>query len=151
MTQLSKNFTLEEMTKSQTALRLGIPNQPTKVALENLKALCNKVLQPIRDHYRRSVMVNSGYRSPELNAAIGGSSNSQHCMGQAADIEIAGVDNATLAKWILANLEFDQLILEYYTPGVPDSGWVHVSYSTKKNRKQTLTISKSSTKQGLLA
>jgi len=139
---LSANFTLKELTKSDTATRLGLDNTPDAQALENLKTLCEKVLQPVREHFGKSVTVNSGYRSPESNAAVGGSKTSDHCKGQAADIEIAGVANADLAQWIMDNLEYTQLILEFYTSGIPDSGWVHVSYDPNNLKKQELTATK---------
>ena len=139
---LSANFTLKELTKSDTATRLGLDNTPDDEALENLKTLCEKVLQPVREHFGKSVTVNSGYRSPESNAAVGGSKTSDHCKGMAADIEIVGVANADLAQWIMDNLEYTQLILEFYTPGIPDSGWVHVSYDPNNLKKQELTATK---------
>jgi zinc D-Ala-D-Ala carboxypeptidase len=139
---LSANFTLKELTKSDTATRLGLDNTPDDEALENLKTLCEKVLQPVREHYGKSVSVNSAYRSPESNAAVGGSKTSDHCKGMAADIEIVGVANADLAQWIMDNLEYTQLILEFYTPGIPDSGWVHVSYDPNNLKKQELTATK---------
>ena len=139
---LSANFTLKELTKSDTATRLGLDNTPDDEALENLKTLCEKVLQPVREHYGKSVTVNSDYRSPESNAAVGGSKTSDHCKGMAADIEIVGVANADLAQWIMDNLEYTQLILEFYTPGIPDSGWVHVSYDPNNLKKQELTATK---------
>lgn len=140
--QLTNNFSLHEMTKSETALRLGMENTPTDEAIANLRALCETVLQPVRDHYGKGVKVNSGYRAPEVNAAVGGSKTSDHCKGQAADIEIPGVPNAELAKWIEANLPYTQLILEFYTQGIPDSGWVHVSYDPNNLKKQSLTAVK---------
>jgi hypothetical protein len=139
---LSPNFTLAEMTKSETALRHDMDNTPGEKEIGNLKLLCEKVLQPIRDHYGKGVKVNSGFRHPEVNAKVGGSKTSDHCLGQAADIEIPGVANAELAEWIRDNLEFRQLILEFYTPGVPDSGWVHVSYVAEDNKKQVMTATK---------
>ena len=139
---LSTNFTLKELTKSDTATRLGLDNTPDDEALENLKTLCEKVLQPVREHFDKSVSVNSAYRSPESNAAVGGSKTSDHCKGMAADIEIVGVANADLAQWIMDNLEYTQLILEFYTPGIPDSGWVHVSYDPNNLKKQELTATK---------
>jgi len=139
---LSANFTLKELTKSDTATRLGLDNTPDAQALENLKTLCEKVLQPVREHFDKSVSVNSAYRSPESNAAVGGSKTSDHCKGMAADIEIVGVANADLAQWIMDNLEYTQLILEFYTPGIPDSGWVHVSYDPNNLKKQELTATK---------
>ena len=139
---LSANFTLKELTKSDTATRLGLDNTPDDEALENLKTLCEMVLQPVREHYGKSVSVNSAYRSPESNAAVGGSKTSDHCKGMAADIEIVGVANADLAQWIMDNLDYTQLILEFYTPGIPDSGWVHVSYDPNNLKKQELTATK---------
>jgi hypothetical protein len=152
---LSPNFTLAEMTKSETALRHGMDNEPGEQEIAALKLLCEKVLQPVRDHYGKGVKVNSGFRHPEVNAKVGGSKTSDHCRGQAADIEIPGVANAELAEWIRDNLEFRQLILEFYTPGIPDSGWVHVSYVAEDNKKQVLTATKKDGKtvylEGLVA
>jgi hypothetical protein len=142
MTQLTANFSLHELSKSETALRMGLDNTPDDEATENLRLLCEKVLQPVRDHYGKGVKVNSAYRSPESNAAVGGSKTSDHCKGMAADIEIPGVANADLAQWIMDNLDYTQLILEFYTPGIPDSGWVHVSYDPNLLKKQELTATK---------
>jgi len=139
---LTKNFTLEEMIKSETALRHGMDNTPGENEIGNLKLLCEKVLQPVRDHFGKGVKVNSGFRHPDVNAKVGGSRTSDHTRGQASDIEIPGVPNAELAEWIKNNLEFRQLILEFYTPGVPDSGWVHVSYVAEDNKKEVLTATK---------
>ena len=140
--KLSKNFSLKEMTKSQTALRRGIDNEPGDEQEANLQQLCEQVLQKVRDHFGKPVTVNSGYRSPELNKAIGGSTTSDHCKGMAADIEIPGISNYEIADWIKENCEFRQLILEFYTPGVPDSGWVHVSYNYEENEKKVMTALK---------
>lgn len=140
--QLSANFSLSEMVKSETALRYDMDNTPGEAEIANLKTLCEKVLQPVREHYGKGVKVNSGFRHPEVNAKVGGSKTSDHCKGQAADIEIPGVANADLAEWIKDNLEFTQLILEFYTPGVPDSGWVHVSYDSANLKKQAMTAMK---------
>ncbi len=142
MTQLTANFSLHELTKSETALRMGLDNTPGPVETEYLKILAERVLQPIRDHFQKGVKVNSGYRSPDSNAAVNGSRTSAHCKGQAADIEIPGVPNAELAQWIMDNLDYTQLILEFYTPGIPDSGWVHVSYNPDNLKKQELTAMK---------
>ena len=130
------------MTKSETALRLDLPNDPEPDHLENMKALAENVLQPVRNYFGMGVKVNSAYRHPDVNKAVGGSRTSDHCKGQAADIEIPGIANADLAQWISENLEFRQLILEFYTPGVPDSGWVHVSYVEGDNKKQVMTAMK---------
>jgi hypothetical protein len=139
---LTKNFTLSELTKSETALRKGLNNEPTQETISALQLLAVTVLQPVRDHYAKGVKVNSGYRSPEVNASVGGSKTSDHCKGQAADIEIPGVANAELAEYIKDTLQFTQLILEFYTPGVPDSGWVHVSYDPTNLKKQVMTAVK---------
>ena len=140
--KLTENFSLSEMTKSETALRQGLDNTPGDEEIDNLRKLAENVLQPIREAYGRGVKVNSGFRHPDVNAAVGGSRTSDHCKGQAADIEIPGVANADLAQWISENLEFRQLILEFYTPGIPDSGWVHVSYVDGDNKKQVMTAMK---------
>jgi len=140
--RLSKNFTLQEFTKSQTALRQGIDNTPEGEHLEAAKSLFENVVQPVRENFGPTV-INSGYRGPALNEAVGGSSKSQHCKGEAVDIECPGVPNADIAQWIVDNLDFDQVILEFYTPGIPDSGWVHVSYKAEGgNRKSILTAMK---------
>lgn len=139
---LSANFTLKELTKSDTATRLGLDNTPDDATIENLKLLCEKVLQPVREHFGKPVTINSGYRSPESNAAVGGSKTSDHCKGQACDLEIDGVSNPDLAQWIMDNLEYTQLILEFYTQGQPNSGWVHVSYDPNNLKKQELTATK---------
>ena len=152
---LSPNFTLSEMTKSETALRHGMENTPNQEQISNMQLLAVKVLQPVRDHYKRGVKVNSGFRHPDVNAAVGGSRTSDHTRGMAADIEIPGVANAELAEWIQQNLDFTQLILEFYTPGIPDSGWVHVSYDPANLKKQVMTAmregGKTVYKPGLIA
>ena len=124
---LTRNFTLSELTKSDTAIRKGIDNNPNAEQIEKLKTLCEKILQPVRDHFGR-VKVTSGFRSPILCQAIGSSVNSQHVRAEAADFECVGVDNCELADWIHRELEWDQLILEFYTPGEPNSGWIHCSW-----------------------
>ena len=134
--KLTKNFSLGEMTKSQTALRRGIDNTPTPDKIDPLILLCQKVLQPVRDHFDRPVTITSGYRSPELCAAIGSKVTSQHTKGQAADFEVPGVSNMEVAQWIADNCEFDQLILECFTGG--NTGWIHCSY-VHEPRKELLT------------
>ena len=148
---LSANFTLKELTKSDTATRLGLDNTPDEATIENLKLLCQEVLQPIRDHFGKSVTVNSGFRSPESNAAVGGSKTSDHCLGRAADIEIDGISNPDLAHWIMDNLDYTQLILEFYTQCQPNSGWVHVSYDPNNIKMQELTAVKVAGKTTYLA
>lgn len=140
--QLTENFSLHELTKSETALRHGLDNTPSDTEIENLRTLCENILQPVRTAYGRGVKVNSGFRHPDVNAAVGGSKTSDHCRGQAADIEIPGIPNADLAKYIAENFKFTQLILEFYTQGIPDSGWVHVSYDASNLKCQTLTAVK---------
>jgi zinc D-Ala-D-Ala carboxypeptidase len=156
MTMLTNNFSLHEMIKSETAIRRDMDNTPhSDEVVQNLTMLCEQVLQPLRDVYGVGIKVNSGYRSPDVNAAVGGSRTSDHCKGQAADIEIPGVANADLAQYIADNFNFTQLILEFYTQGVPDSGWVHVSYDSNNLKKQVMTAVRQSGKtvylQGLVA
>ena len=139
---LSKSFTLNELTKSQEATRLGIDNIPNEEHIQNLKILCEKILQPIRDFYGMPLSVSSGYRSVALCEAIGSSSKSQHTKGQAADFEIFGVANKDIAEFIVKNLEYDQCILEFWNENEPNSGWVHCSYSVNNNRKQYLKAEK---------
>ena len=136
--KLTENFSLLELTKSQTAERKGIDNTPSPTHQENLKSLCTSILQPIRDHFNRVVSVSSGYRSEALCIAIGSKISSQHAKGEAADFEIFGVSNKELADWINENLTYDQLILEYWKEEDPNSGWVHCSYKSEGNRKQYL-------------
>ena len=135
---LTKNFSIIELTKSQTAERRGIDNTPSAEHQANLKSLCEMILQPIRDHFSQVVTVSSGYRSEKLCLAIGSKITSQHASGCAADFEIFGVSNKELADYINENLEYDQLILEYWKESDPNSGWVHCSYSEGNNRKQYL-------------
>jgi hypothetical protein len=136
--KLSGHFSLAELTKSQTATRKGIDNKPTLDHIENLTELCTQVLEPTRRNFGKPMVISSGYRSEELCEAIGSSKNSQHAKGEEADFEMFGVDNKELAKYIKNNLVFDQLILEFYNPDDPSSGWVHCSYSKEENRKQSL-------------
>ena len=145
--QVSAHVTLEELTKSQTGDRLGLDNTPNLEQIEALKAVCEHVVEKVRAHYGKPVHINSGFRGKMLNKAVGGASSSQHCKGQAVDIEVNGVANGDLAKWIRDNLDFDQLILECYKTGVPTSGWVHVSYVVGgPHRRDVLTASVVGTK-----
>lgn len=137
--RLTQNFTLNELTKSDYAIRNGIDNTPSQQEIVNLKILCENVLQPIRDHFNKPVIINSGFRNSFLNSAIGGSKSSDHCKGMAADIEISGIRNFDLAVWIRTNLNFRQLILEFYNPNDEYSGWVHVSYNKDDLKNQVLT------------
>jgi len=132
---------LDEMTKSDIAERKGINNNPSPKQIDNLKALAVNILQPVRSEFDKPLIIRSGFRCAELNIEIGSSINSQHCADNnsaAADFEIPGVDNKELAQWIRDNLIWDQIILEFYKEGEPSSGWVHCSYSSDLNRKQSL-------------
>lgn len=132
--QLSPHFTLAEMTRSETAARRGIRNVPGEAETRALALLCDKVLEPVRTHFGRPVIVTSGYRSPRLNVAIGGSASSQHCTGEAADFTVPGVSNIALCRWIAGELAFDQLIYEF-----GETGWVHCSFSAQRKRNQQLS------------
>ena len=134
---LSRNFTLQELIKSDTAIRHGIDNNPNADQIEKLKLLCENILQPVRDHFGR-VTVTSCYRSPELCVKINSSLTSQHTKAEAVDFEVIGTDDAEVFDWIKDHLEFDQMILEFYTPGEPNSGWVHCSWVADNPRKQLL-------------
>jgi len=138
--KLSKNFSLAEMTKSQTAARMGLDNNPSEDEQENLRLLCERVLQPVRDHFNKTVTISSGFRNIILSQKIGSSAKSQHCAGEAADFEIFGVPNNEVSDWIKENMMFDQLILEFWEPGQPNAGWIHVSYKKEinSNRKEYL-------------
>ena len=142
MTQLSKNFSLAELTYSGTAISKGLDNTPTPEIIANMQILVDNVLQPLRDKLGKPLKINSGYRAPAVNTAVGGSATSDHCKGQAADIEIAGMANGDLANYIIENFKFTQVILEFYTQGLPNSGWVHVSYNPDNLKCQVLTAVK---------
>lgn len=149
--RLSEHFTLGEMTRSYTAARMGIDNTPPDNLVGNLRDLCVQVLEPVRLHFGVPFRPSSGYRSRELNRAVGGAVMSQHCNGLAVDFEIPGVSNYDLAAWIRDNLVFDMLFLEHYTPGLPASGWVHVSYKAGSNSNRVMTYSNRAFQQGLVA
>lgn len=138
--KISEHLSLGEVTRSETAKRRGISNTPTAEHLENFKLLAENVFEKIRGHFGVPIHISSGYRSKELNDAIGGSQTSQHSKGQAIDIDMDGssngVSNADVYNFIKDNLEFDQLIWEFGTDKNPD--WVHVSYVNGPNRKQKL-------------
>ena len=139
--KLTANITLDELTKSQTAERKGINNNPSPQQIENLKALAVNILQPIRSHFDKPLIISSGFRCAQLCIEIGSKITSQHVADDdcaAADFEIPGVDNRELAIWIKNELEFDQLILEFYRDNEPTSGWIHCSYSTNHNKNQSL-------------
>lgn len=136
--KLSRNFHLDEAVKSSTAARHGINNYLPEMFLGNAISLAENILQPIRDFYRIAYSPSSWFRCEELNTLIRGSKSSDHLTASAADIEIAGISNLRLAEFIRDNLDFDQLILEYYEDSDPNSGWVHVSYNCGKNRGEVL-------------
>lgn len=144
--QISKHLSLAEVSRSETAKRKGINNTPSGEHLENFKKLAENIFEPIREHFGVPIHISSGYRSKELNAAIGGASSSQHCSGEAIDIDMDGsangISNKDVFDYIKAHLNFDQLIWEFGNDSNPD--WVHVSYeSTGKQRKQILKAVKS--------
>jgi len=140
---LSKNFTLQELIYSDTAIRMGIDNKPNDETIENLKILCENILEPIRTYFNNPLAISSGYRSEVLCKAVGSSSKSQHINGQAADFEIFGIPNKEVSDWIVQNINFDQCILEFWNDKEPNSGWVHCSYNSEgNNRKQYLRASK---------
>lgn len=133
--RLSKNFVLSEITRSNTAKRLGIDNEPTKKDLENLQRIVTNLLQPLRDHLG-PIRISSGYRSKELNRAISGSNKSQHSKGEAVDIQFwkeGQMCNKEVYDWIIDNAaEFDQMINEF------DFAWIHISLKKSKNRREVL-------------
>jgi len=133
--RLSKNFVLSEITRSNTAKRLGIDNEPTKKDLENLQRIVTNLLQPLRNHLG-PIRISSGYRSKELNRAIGGSNKSQHSKGEAVDIQFwkeGQMCNKEVYDWIIDNaIEFDQMINEF------DFSWIHISLKKSKNRREVL-------------
>jgi putative chitinase len=142
--KLTEHFSLAEMIVSPTAKRLGLSNTPTPEHIENMRYCCEKILEPVRNHFGKPVTINSSYRAPLVNKAVGGSKTSQHVNGQAIDFEIPGIDNKVVADWIGDNLEFDQVILEFYTKGDKNSGWVHASIKKGGgNRKMRMIASKS--------
>jgi hypothetical protein len=134
---LTNNFSIQELTKSQTAERRGISNNPGVTEVHYIKILAEKILQPVRDHYKIPFTVSSGYRCPELSIIIGSSKNSQHCKGQAADFEVPTISNWDVCHYIKDNLEFDQLILECFTGG--NTGWIHCSIADEP-RGELLTF-----------
>jgi hypothetical protein len=139
---LSENFTLQELIYSDTAVRMGIDNKPNDETVENLKILCENILEPVREHFKAPVVVSSGYRSEAVCLAVGSSSKSQHIKGQAVDFEIFGIPNKDVSDWIVNNLDYDQCILEFWNDKEPNSGWVHCSYNNGSNRKQYLNAQK---------
>lgn len=138
---LSKNFPLRDLIRSKRAIYKGISNMPGEVEIKRLIKVAQNILQPCRDHYGVPILPNSGYRSPLLNGITpNASKQSQHMRGQAVDFEVPGISNIELARWIRNNLDYDKIILEFYKPGDPHSGWVHCSYKSKEeNRHEVYT------------
>ena len=138
--RLSDHFTLSELTKSSTAERLGMDNTPDDEAIKNLAVLCEMILEPVREHYGIAFAPNSGFRGLLLNRAIGSSDSSQHVTGHAVDFELPGIANKEVALWVQENCEYDQLILEFYKEGIPDSGWVHCSYTQERKNRNSARV-----------
>lgn len=142
--KISAHLTLAELIRSDSAKRLKISNQPLPEHLDNMKVLAKNVFEPIRNHFKSPIYISSAYRSEKLNKALKGAKNSQHCLGQAIDIDMDGsglISNSNVFNFIKDNLDFDQLIWEFGDNYNPD--WVHVSYvSPERNRKQVLVAYK---------
>lgn len=136
--EISKHFNMQEVIKSHTATRLGIDNSLPNNLLPNVRLVAEKILEPVRVYFNRPIYPSSWYRSPKLNKVTGGSLKSDHCKGCAVDFEIKGMPNAVIAEFIRDNLEFRQLILEFYNPDKPNSGWIHCSYVEGDNKKEVL-------------
>ena len=134
--QLSKHFKLDE-------------NKAGSGEIKNLTDLCYGVLEPVRAKFDKPITITSGFRSPALCEAIGSKTTSQHTKGEAADFELPNISNLQVALWIENNCDFDQLILEFWKEGEPNSGWVHCSFKEGSNRKQVLTYSGGEFKNGL--
>ena len=140
---ISKHLSLKEATRSRTATKNGLSNQPNDMQVQSLIILADKVFEPLREHVAGPIYVSSAFRSAALNTRIGGSSTSQHCKGQAIDIDdtYGSATNAMMFQYIYDNLDFDQIIWEYGDEENPD--WVHVSYvSEEENRNQALKVSR---------
>ena len=139
MQKISKNISYKEGVYSITADRLGLENKPNEEQLANMKTIAEKVFQPLREWVGAPIKINSFFRSPELNKAIGGSTKSQHCKGQAIDIDdtFGHATNAEMYNWVKENIQFDQMIWEFGTDKNPN--WVHISYvSPEENRNRCL-------------
>ena len=134
MVKLSKHFTLDELTRTS----VGLANVPSGEVVNCLRTVCAHVLEPVREHYGRPVLIHSGYRSAAVNKAVGGSPSSQHMQGEAVDFHVSGHTEYDVALWISENLDYDQLILEDFVPGIGASGWVHCSFA-RRNRGNDLT------------
>jgi zinc D-Ala-D-Ala carboxypeptidase len=139
--QLSEHFSLAELTKSDTAARMGINNEPRAKVIEKLVLVCENILEPVRNHYGVPFSPSSGFRCLSLNRALGSSDGSQHVTGEAVDFEVPGISNKETAFWVRDNCDFDQIVLEFYEEEKPKSGWVHCSYrGDGKNRHDTFAF-----------
>lgn len=147
---LSEHFSLAEFTASATASARHIDNRPGPEQIAAMKKLCAAVIEPLRAHFGLPVHITSGFRTPELCLAVGSSVGSQHAKGEAADLEVTGIDNVAVATFVRDHLPFDQLILENYVRGQPNSGWVHVSYREGRLRREVLTYARRNYFKGLL-
>jgi hypothetical protein len=141
--KISNHITLAEATKSQTAIRKGIDNTPNESQIQSMKLVAEMCFEPLREWYGKAIGISSFFRSPALNRAVKGSPRSQHCKGQAIDIDADvfnnGITNRDIYQWLIANVDYDQIIWEYGDDNNP--AWVHISYVGKgKNRKQQLRI-----------
>lgn len=140
--KISEHLSLAEVVRSESAKRFGINNNPTEEHLANLKELAINIFEPLRKHFDTPIYVSSGYRSQGLNAKIKGSKTSQHCLGQALDLDMdfssSGITNSMIFHYIKANLDFDQLIWEFGNTSEPD--WVHVSYDKNKTKQRNQVL-----------
>ncbi len=137
--RLSKHFTFAELTCTSSSK----PNLPNRVEIGRLRTVCEKILEPVRENFKSPVIIHSGFRSLAVNSAVGGSKTSQHLRGEAVDFHVQGFTVVAVAVWIRDNLDYDQLILEHFMPGIQTSGWVHCSYA-QRNRGESLTKFKGS-------
>ena len=150
--KMSEHFRLSEMLRSETASRKGIDNTPPENLIPKLEFICKEILEPIRAMAGKPIRPNSVYRCLELNRALGSKDTSQHVKASAVDIEVPGISNYDLARWVEDNLLFDQLILECYQSGIPTSGWLHISrvINNNENRGHVLTYSRGRYTEGLV-
>lgn len=146
---ISPHFTLREVTQSPTALRLGIDNTLPDDKFEAARGVAVNILEPVREAFGQAFSPSSWYRCPALNRAVGSKPTSRHMRGEAVDFELVGVPNVDLARWCAENLEFDQLILEFFDWRDPRAGWVHCSWVPSGRRRDVMTITHSGTVGGL--
>lgn len=137
---ITEHFTLEELTRTDVR---GVINTPPELAIARLTAVAENILEPVRMHFTAPVVVHSGYRSPLVNDRVGGSKTSQHVLGEACDFHVIGIDFFSVARFIAASLDFDQLILEFCDPSGFGRGWVHCSYVAYKPNRKRITVAAS--------